>query len=369
MTIKQSKNFIPISGPATRIPIDGNEPDFRPSIGFTPKWFNDRLNISFSETWHKDPMIRYQSLILMKTYLSKEFIGVDNFKLNDNYHNFKESCATISGAYGAVFIPAMYGLKVHYGDACWPSTDTSEYFSKQHLMALKPFDVADHPQVQELLTQMDIIGGMTGKIDGYMNWQGVLNTAFRLRGGRIFIDMVDDPDFVHFLFDHIHNTMLSTIKLVQEKQRRSGFYININTISNCVINLISPEYYREFVMPYDIKMSKQFEYFGIHTCSWRIDPYIDDISSINNVGYIDMGMISDMKRAKECFPDARRCVSYRPVDLENKSIAEISNDFIKIYNQIGPCDIELADIEYTMDNEKVREVLKIIKSINDQSKV
>ena len=37
------RNHIPISGPATREPIVGDEAELRVSLGFTPKWYVDRL--------------------------------------------------------------------------------------------------------------------------------------------------------------------------------------------------------------------------------------------------------------------------------------------------------------------------------------
>ena len=43
------RNHIPIAGSGNREPCTGNESPFRVSLGFTPKWFWDRLNIDFSE--------------------------------------------------------------------------------------------------------------------------------------------------------------------------------------------------------------------------------------------------------------------------------------------------------------------------------
>ncbi|MFO7637391.1 MAG: hypothetical protein R6W96_08790, partial [Clostridia bacterium] len=65
----QLKNHIPVSGPATREPMDGDEPDFRISLGFVPRWYHQRLGIDFSQTWHTDPVYRYDALLLMKRHL------------------------------------------------------------------------------------------------------------------------------------------------------------------------------------------------------------------------------------------------------------------------------------------------------------
>ena len=37
--------YLPIAGPGTREPCKGNESSFRICLGFTPKWYRDRLKI------------------------------------------------------------------------------------------------------------------------------------------------------------------------------------------------------------------------------------------------------------------------------------------------------------------------------------
>ena len=158
--------------------------------------------------------------------------------------------------------------------------------------------------------------------------------------------------------------MIETVKRVQSRQRASGFPINLLSNSNCVINMISSDMYEEFVLPYDIKISKEFERFGIHTCNWNATPYIDSLRKIPKMGYIDMGMDTDMKRMKEVFPDARRAVLYSPVKIEELSLEEITADLKKIRDDISPCDIVLADIESTTPEDRVRDVLEIVRKLD-----
>jgi hypothetical protein len=53
------RNHIPIGGPATREAFIGDESDLKVSLGFTPRWFSERLGIDFSKKWHMDPVYRY----------------------------------------------------------------------------------------------------------------------------------------------------------------------------------------------------------------------------------------------------------------------------------------------------------------------
>ena len=361
------RNYIPLGGPATREPFIGDESDLRVSLGFTPKWYLEKLGIDFSEKWHMDPYYRYESLLKMKSYLNMEFPMVPSFKLEFE-NDFEKTCATISGVHGAMLISLIYGLDVVYFKDNWPSAHPNKVLSKEKIENLQPFDLLNNPVMIQLLEQMDTIEKKWGQIQGYINYQGVLNNALRIRGNEIFMDMYEEPEFVHHLFTHIAETMINTSKLIQKRQRESGFDVNLLSVSNCTVNMISPEMYEKFILPYDLMISKEYERFGVHTCNWNITPYVNVLKSINKMGYIDMGMSSDMRKVREEFPEARRAVLYSPVELEKKSIIEIERDIKRVYEELAPCDLVLADIENTTPNSRIKEIFNIVSELINTDK-
>jgi hypothetical protein len=357
------RNYIPISGPATREPLVGDEPDLRLSIGFCPRWFHNRLGIDFSRCWHTDPDYRYATLVRMKTCLHETFPDLPNFRLSQ-VNGVEQHCATISGVYGIKLIPMLYGLDIAWRTDDWPDNQAHQFLSKEALSQLQPFAVAELPPLIELLAQMDQIEQGYGPINGYMNYQGLLNVAMKLRGNDLFLDIYDDPPFVRHLLGHIADTIRQTAQLVQERQRRSGFAVNLLSMSNCVMNLVSPETYEAFVLPHDLALSGQFDCFGIHTCNWDVTPYLDVLRRISRMGYLDMGPMSDMIRARHLFPDARRAVFYAPVALMQNSPERIRADIEKIYRDLAPCDIVLADISEATDDERIRQFYSIMQSVD-----
>jgi hypothetical protein len=361
---KQLKNYIPLSGPATRCPCDGTEGPFRVSLGFTPKWYHDRLGIDFSECWHFDPQYRYDSLMKMRRLLHEKFPTVEHFAPHIEENGVDYQCATLDGVYGSLLIAGIYGMKGYYAADNWPSTSPDDCFSMEDLMPLTPIDLDKNPLFQDLTRQMDYIEGKWGKISGYISYQGVLNNAFRLRGQEIFIDMMEEPEFAHDLFEHITETMLNTAKRVQKRQRDSGFYINMTSNSNCVMNMISPDMYEEFILPCDRRIAGEFERFGIHTCNWNATPYIDKLSKIPDLGYIDMGIDTDMERMRRVFPEARRGVLYSPVKVQNASMEEIEADFRLIAEKLAPCDLILADMETDIPDQRIIDMLKLSDKIS-----
>jgi uroporphyrinogen-III decarboxylase len=361
------RNHIPIAGAGNREPCTGNESSFRVALGFTPKWYKDRLGINFSEKWHEDPLYRYETLVLMKKYLSPLFPSIENFR--PRYEGDVDyDCATLNGVYGSLVMSGVYGQKIHFFEDNWPSVDTSKPFTKEELSNMPPFDPETNPFFRKLSDQMDRIEKTWGKVSGYLAYyQGVLNNAMRLRGQDIFMDMAEDPDFVKWLLNHIFETTLAVTKLIQQRQRDSGFFIDQFSCSNCVVNMISPDMYEEFVLPFDMKFAAEFKRFGIHTCNWNATPYLESMRKIDKMGYLDMGMDSDMRKARSLFPDARRGVLYSPVKIGNLPLDEIRRDFEKIHEELGPCDIILADIESTVANEKVQAVVDMADAIAESA--
>jgi hypothetical protein len=76
-----------------------------------------------------------------------------------------------------------------------------------------------------------------------------------------------------------------------------------------------------------------------------------------------MGMMSDMRKAKALFPEARRAVMYSPVKLQEAPIGEIEQDMKKIHKELSPCDVVMADIQATTPDSRVNELLQICRRL------
>jgi hypothetical protein len=121
--------------------------------------------------------------------------------------------------------------------------------------------------------------------------------------------------------------------------------------------------YREFVFPHDRRIALSFERFGVHTCNWDITPYIEILKDLPNLGYLDMGMTSDMAKVKKMFPDTRRAVMYSPVTLQDGLSEDLMRDMEKISHGLAPCDIVMADIQASTSDKRVNELLEICRNL------
>jgi hypothetical protein len=268
---------------------------------------------------------------------------------------------TIDGVHGALTVAMLFGIPVEYYRDNWPAAQHA-FLTDAQAARLEPPLLENAPVFVQILEQMDVIERAFGRIEGYLNWQGVLNTAFRLRGAAIFTDVLMNPGLARHVFEIVTETMIATVcrrltncgmKRVYARQQQSGVVVRHATVSNCVVNMVSPDLYREFLFPCDQKIAEAFDAFGVHNCAWNVDPYVEDYARLPKLGYIDMGLNSDLERARRLCPDARRAVMYSPKDLATRSLEQIETDMVRIRRELGPCDIVMADIDPEIPDARV----------------
>jgi len=352
LPVLKLRSYIPMGAPARREPADGTESPLRVVLGFEPAWFHRRCGVDFSERWHRDPYYRRDALAAMKRELCRDFPNAGQWDPDQD-----GDLATLSGCYGICVIPAAFGLAMRYAPDRWPVLDPESTLSVEQVERLDSARALDSPLVADIFRQIDTVEREWGGIDGYLNWQGVLNNAFHIRGQEIFLDMLERPDLAHHLFSVICETMIRLAAMVQERQRRSGFPVDQFDVSNCTMNMVSPRTYREMLVRYDERIARSFARFGVHTCNWNVTPYLGVLRGLPDMGYLDMGMASDLRKAREAFPEARRAVLYSPVRLVETSPGELRQDMARIFDELSPCDVVIADIQADTPDERVNSVL------------
>lgn len=360
------KHFNPISSPATRKPCAETEPGFRLSMGFVPQMYVEKAGVRFGREWHENCEFRYDMLLKMKQYLHATFPKVPEFMPAITDKGYDEDCATLSGVYGSKVVAMTYGFNVQFPENDWPGDVTNRPLPEELLRSLKPFDPDNNPFMEKLEKQMDDMERCFGRIDGYLNYQGVLNTAQKIRGNDIFIDMLDEPEFASDLFSHIEDTLSKLAHRVQARQRASGVDIDLFSVSNCVVSMISPDMYEEFILPHDIALSKQFARFGVHTCNWNVTPYMDKLAHIEKMGYLDMSAGSDLEKARRLFPDARLAIFFTPGDIERQPLEALEAELRRVAAQAWPCDIVFADMTPKTDAAKLNALIDIAEKIEEE---
>lgn len=330
----------------------------RPVVGFEPGWYHSRCGVALGERWHCDPDYRRETLIRMRAHLRGSFPMAGQWD-----HEEEADVCTISGCFGVYVIPCAFGVEVQYFPDRWPTASSGPHLSDHDVEGLTPERALASRFVEDLFDQMELIASKWGAVHGDLNWQGVLNNAFHLRGQQIFLDMVDRPDLANHLFSVIAEVMMRLGRAVQERQRRSGFDIDYMCVSNCTVNMISPAMYATQLLPLDARIADCFEGFGVHTCNWDISPYLDVLRRLPKVGYLDMGSQSDLRRVRALFPNTRRAVLLTPAKVHTAPLSELRRKLERICADLAPCDVVVGDIPAGTPDAKVNFVLDTCREL------
>jgi hypothetical protein len=360
--MRQLISYIAHAAPATRRPAGGDEPFLRPEIGFTPQWYSHACGgIDFGARWHTDPAYRAETVLAMARATRIRFGARARIGPLQDPNNLTD---LITGVFGALMVPAIYGVPIWWQERDWPWSEHGQHFTGEMIDALEPPDLDNNPFWQAFMAQLDWIAPRVRRLDGYVNWQSVINSGYRLRGEAIFTDMVENPGRVHHLFACIAETMIDGARRLYARQRGAGVEVTHFTVSNCLVNMLSPRHYAEFVLSHDKRIAVEFGCIGIHNCAWNANPYLRHYAAVPNVAYVDMGIDSDLEAAAAAFPHARRALMYTPMDVQNKSPAELRRDFERVAAAYGPCDLVCADIDLGVPDSRVLEIVDLCEEIS-----
>jgi hypothetical protein len=313
---------------------------------FTPDWFAARMNLDMGERWHVDPAYRRDSFVAMGSTLNAEF---PQLRLGGSPEEIRGG---ISQIHSCAPVAALFGQDVVHASSGWPE-NRRVLLDDRAADALQIPDFESSPMFVDLMRQMDEIQMEWGEIDGELNYQGVLNTAFRLRGEQIFVDMVLAPERAHHVLGVVCETTIRFADAVYQRQARTGVIKDYFVTSNCVVNMISEQSYRQFIMPYDRKLSDHFPNFGVHNCGWKVDAYAKAYSEIRPLGYLDFGIESNLDLLKTLFPTTILTLILNPGQVIGRSPADIRHALARLRNSLGTCRIDLSALDARTPSEEV----------------
>jgi hypothetical protein len=200
--------------------------------------------------------------------------------------------------YGPVFLAALAG-----GEIAWDSnTSWARHASESTPLAdlrISHFNPADNPWWQrylihfQYLIDSDIPDAMLGLSD----FIGPFDLLAALLGSeRLCLEMIGDPDEIHRLADEathfwldVYNAHLSLLPDPAGTTDCFGLFCpgRGSRWSEDFIALVGPEFYRDFVMPCDVRLAKALDTSYIHVHSAAL-PCLEHILAIPELSGIEI---------------------------------------------------------------------------------
>jgi hypothetical protein len=315
--------------------------------GFMPAWWENEYRITFGRSFHLDPETHRGTLVKMESILKERFGDLPNFlTVSDYSHSYP-----VERRYGDGFIPALFDGEVFFDDASGHPYAYPFELTGEQARELSIPDVKNHPVIKSLFDEGK--GGFE-KTTGEQGFEGVINIAYKLLGEEMFIYMSQNPDLVHHVFEvvwHTINSAVHTVRKWQDPLREKPTYF---VQCDCLINMISSRMYREQLLEFEKKFTKSFDIYGIHTCNWTVDPYLDAIAEVDDLGYLDMGPESNLDLVHRLFPDLRPTVFFPPERFKSLEVGQIRMEISELGKRIHKGYILLSDLEAGTEDSQIR---------------
>jgi hypothetical protein len=308
---------------------------------FNPNWWHNTAGISFAEPFYLDRRTRIENDVIMRRVLYERYGEIG---LGEPDPQPRPIIGSLHLAGGFV-IPALLGAETAFEKDAAAQTLWGN-LSAEQADALEMPDFKETWPMKQIIADMDALEEEYGYLLGDLNTDGILNTAYHLRGQELFLDMAEEPERVRRLLAEIGRL---TVEVADYVRRRTGSCsISVNRMvahvaadlflhANCTVQMISPAMYREIMLPVEQEMAERIQPYGIHHCGDNLHA-IAPVYARLLASFFDVGWGSDVARCREALPAAFFNLRLSPVRMLQCTPQEIAGDTEKLLLAAGPLE-------------------------------
>lgn len=183
--------------------------------------------------------------------------------------------------FGTGIIAAGFGCELVNPTGSLPAVKTHAVRSLEQIQGLqKP--TLDQPIYKKIekWTEIWLDNLPQGVAVQHPDIQGPFNTSHLVRGNDILTDFYDDPDAVCRLMDIVTDHTIEVLEHFNRIDNRQAdwfhdwggaYWKGSGRISNCSVDMISPDFYRNYVLPRDLRFMKSVGGGRMHYCGGSKD--------------------------------------------------------------------------------------------------
>ena len=220
----------------------------------------------------------------------------------------------IRANYGVGILPSVFGVHCHIFNGNMPWCD---HVGKEGVKAILSKGI---PNMTSGFGQkvMDTYAFYTEMLSHYPkckqaiqfyhpDYQGPFDVAHLLFGSDIYMEMYDDPDFIHELMELVCQTYIISMRNIKQyfNDETEEFVYHWHHLfpgkivlrDDSAVNLSAPMY-EEFVKPYNDKVLQAFGSGSMHFCG-RADHWVFDMLADENIKAYNVGYMSNLVFGQE----------------------------------------------------------------------
>lgn len=335
-------------------------------IVLAPEWWHRNAGMTFDRDYFFHPVRRAEEEQRMEKILFERW---GKYGMGADKDHKRPEIGAVHLAAGFL-LSEMLGCTIHYSDNHPPQVIPA----KQDHLTINETEVFRSKAYKETLNLWDQLKQKHGYLTGDINWGGILNLALDLRGEEIFMDMMVSPLETHQYFnrlgeviDRFTNEMISQTGSSSVSVNRCvrHFKKPVFLHSECSHTMISEEDYANFLLPYDIKWSKNRP-FGIHYCGPDPHRMAEQFAKIPHLDFLDLGWGGDVKLLRQHLPNTFLNIRLSPVEIIHQSNQEIRETIIRLVSESGNpfltgiCCINMDD---QVSDDKVETIFKTVEEL------
>lgn len=299
-------------------------------ITFHPKWWYKNADIHFTQEFFDDPEYRMDCDVKMRKTLYDHF---GKYGIGEKNPEKRPLLGSDLLAAGYLYSQLM-GCEIIYEADNSPQVVCMGR-DEDSIDDIKAPDLDSSPIWQATQKQIDYLMEHYGRVESYVNLQGIQNIAMDIMGQELFMAYYSSPDEVEALLEEITGLTLQVGRRLQAvSPNLSGGVTAIveQTVpdcyltSNCSVEMVSNDLYEEFLLPRDQTLAKAFPQFGIHHCGQTMEHVTDGYAKIPELVFAEVGAGSNIKVVREKLPNVFLNARYSPARLMEATKEEIEEE-------------------------------------------
>jgi hypothetical protein len=165
--------------------------------------------------------------------------------------------------------------------------------------------------------------------------QGPYNLAHAVVGNDALMAPLADRDRFHELMKRVTDFWIEAVRNLRDwiGPERLAPWNRLTRICECSVNMISPEMYLEHVLPYDVRIAREFGPIDVHTCS---GPHVFHVTLENlaNVAATEAGYNEGMTAGFTPIGEAVEALGERPIVLRIGQMLPEGREFELVKNDL-----------------------------------
>lgn len=329
--------------------IKNNQP-LPVDVVFAPEWWHRHGGITFDQDFYFHPARRVEEEQRMEKILYDRW---GEYGMGEHRETGRPEVGPVHLAAGYL-ISEMLGCQVQYFEDHPPRV----LEAKQDALQVEEQAAFHSNAYQRFEKLLEALKKKHGRLQGDVNWGGVLNVALDLRGDGLFTDMMMDPEGIQKGLQTISRVIAKFVSRVEHETGTSSISVNRNVRhlspavflhSECSHTMISTDLYEQFLLPLDIAWSQQNAAFGIHYCGEDPHRYAQSFAKILKLDFLDVGWGGDVEILRRHLPNTFLNIRLDPRTIGQESPDGINRIIRKLVQQssdpnlTGVCCINMDD--------------------------